>query len=242
MNPIPFNLRRIVWLASFHKSGNTWVRAFLANYFAPKGAEVGLNQLFDEVVSDVRQDFFDQAAGRPFRGATFDDSIALRPKVLRPAVIGLLLVLFLDMQFRSAEGTWIAPLMDWEVAWQNRFVVVTAGVVFVALVFMTLTWLLRKHLGVVVASMFGVTILATVPDFVVVASRDRDRLHADRNRREVGQRPTCDREHFELVVGNIDREQFAAVGCHRDRPNRTTLEGYKVGLGQRGDCNRQTNE
>jgi hypothetical protein len=77
------NLRRIIWVASFHKSGNTWVRAFLANYFAPKGAEVGINQLFDEVVSDVRQDFFDKAAGRPFKGGTIDDSIALRPKVQR---------------------------------------------------------------------------------------------------------------------------------------------------------------
>ena len=77
------NLRRIIWLASFHKSGNTWVRAFLANYFAPKGGEVGINQLFDEVVSDVRQDFFDQAAGRVFRGETFDDSIGLRPKAQR---------------------------------------------------------------------------------------------------------------------------------------------------------------
>ncbi len=77
------NQRRIIWLASFHKSGNTWVRAFLANYFASKGAEIGINQLFDEVVSDVRQDFFDQAAGRVFRGGDFDDSIALRPKVQR---------------------------------------------------------------------------------------------------------------------------------------------------------------
>jgi len=77
------NLRRIIWLASFHKSGNTWVRAFLANYFAPGGAQVGINQLFDEVVSDVRQDFFDQAAGRVFKGRGFDASIALRPKVQR---------------------------------------------------------------------------------------------------------------------------------------------------------------
>jgi hypothetical protein len=77
------NLGRIIWVASFHKSGNTWMRAFLANYFALKGVEVGINQLFDEVVSDVRQDFFDRAAGRPFHGAKFDDSILLRPKVQR---------------------------------------------------------------------------------------------------------------------------------------------------------------
>ena len=77
------NLQRIIWVASFHKSGNTWARAFLANYFAPKGAEIGINELFDEVVSDVRQDFFDKAAGQPFKGRGFDDSIGLRPKVQR---------------------------------------------------------------------------------------------------------------------------------------------------------------
>jgi hypothetical protein len=77
------DLRRIIWVASFHKSGNTWTRAFLANYFAAEGAEVGINQLFDEVASDVRQHFFDKAAGRPFKGQSFDDSIRLRPSVQR---------------------------------------------------------------------------------------------------------------------------------------------------------------
>ena len=51
-------LNRIIWLASFHKSGNTWLRAFLANYFAPRAGDVSINRLFDEIVSDVRQDFF----------------------------------------------------------------------------------------------------------------------------------------------------------------------------------------
>jgi hypothetical protein len=77
------SLRRIIWLASFHKSGNTWTRGFLANYFAPKPGQVTLNQLYDEIGSDVRQDFFDKAAGKPFSGEIFDDSIRLRPKVQR---------------------------------------------------------------------------------------------------------------------------------------------------------------
>jgi hypothetical protein len=74
---------RIIWLASFHKSGNTWLRAFLANYFAPKSGDVGINRLFDEIGTDVRQDFYNQAAGKPFRGETLDDSLLLRPKVQR---------------------------------------------------------------------------------------------------------------------------------------------------------------
>lgn len=35
----------VYWLASYPKSGNTWVRAFLSNYFAPGDAAVGINQL-----------------------------------------------------------------------------------------------------------------------------------------------------------------------------------------------------
>ncbi len=77
------SLQRIIWIASFHKSGNTWTRAFLANYFAPKGKKVSINELMSITTTDVRQDWYDKAAGKPFQGEIFDDSIALRPKVQR---------------------------------------------------------------------------------------------------------------------------------------------------------------
>ncbi len=75
--------QNIVWIASFHKSGNTWTRAFLANYFAPKGKKITINELMSITTTDVRQDWYDKAAGKPFKGETFDDSIALRPRVQR---------------------------------------------------------------------------------------------------------------------------------------------------------------
>ncbi len=77
------NLRRIIWIASFPKSGNTWTRSFLANYFLPEGETLGINELKRFTTADVRQDFFDKAAGRPFRARNFDEWLALRPKVLR---------------------------------------------------------------------------------------------------------------------------------------------------------------
>lgn len=77
------DLRRILWLASFPKSGNTWVRSFLANYFAPDGQTLDINSLRRFTTADVRQDFFDRAAGRPFTARDFDDWLALRPAVLR---------------------------------------------------------------------------------------------------------------------------------------------------------------
>ena len=77
------DLRRIFWLASFPKSGNTWVRSFLANYFQPPGKTLDINSLRQFTTSDVRQDFFDKANGRPFRGKTMEEWIKVRPKALR---------------------------------------------------------------------------------------------------------------------------------------------------------------
>jgi hypothetical protein len=77
------NLQRIIWLASFPKSGNTWARSFLANYFQPPGKSLDINSLRQFTTADVRQDFFDRANGRPYRGKTIEDWIKVRPEALR---------------------------------------------------------------------------------------------------------------------------------------------------------------
>lgn len=76
------DLRRILWLASFPKSGNTWTRSFLANYFSPQGQSLDINHLRKFTTADVRQDFFDRAAGRPFVARDFDDWLIMRQKAL----------------------------------------------------------------------------------------------------------------------------------------------------------------
>lgn len=77
------DLRRIVWLASFPKSGNTWTRSFLAHYFMPPGQAPDINNLRRFTTADVRQDFFDRAAGRPFVAQTFDDWLLMRVKAVK---------------------------------------------------------------------------------------------------------------------------------------------------------------
>lgn len=76
-------LRRIIWLASYPKSGNTWVRSFLANYFLPPGQTLDINSLRRFTTADVRQDFFDRANSGPFHGRRIEDWLRLRPQVLR---------------------------------------------------------------------------------------------------------------------------------------------------------------
>ncbi|MGF1500540.1 MAG: sulfotransferase domain-containing protein [Paracoccaceae bacterium] len=74
--------QRIIWLSSFPKSGNTWTRSFLAHYLMPPGEAPDINNLRKFTTSDIRQDFFDKAAGRPFTASDFDDWVTMRQKVL----------------------------------------------------------------------------------------------------------------------------------------------------------------
>jgi hypothetical protein len=59
------------------------VRSFLANYFQPPGKSLDINNLRQFTTADVRQDFFDRANGRPYRGRTIEDWIKVRPEALR---------------------------------------------------------------------------------------------------------------------------------------------------------------
>ncbi|MEL7347230.1 MAG: sulfotransferase domain-containing protein [Pseudomonadota bacterium] len=77
------NAQRIIWLASFPKSGNTWLRSFLAQYFMPQGKAPDINALREFTTGDVRIDFFERAAGRkPFVAADFDEWLKVRQKAL----------------------------------------------------------------------------------------------------------------------------------------------------------------
>lgn len=71
----------ILWLASFPKSGNTWVRALLANYFTGGEKPVGINTLQDFTVADTNVQAYERAAGRPLpNNATLEDIMPLKAK------------------------------------------------------------------------------------------------------------------------------------------------------------------
>lgn len=75
--------RNIIWIASFPKSGNTWVRAFLGNYFKPTGKTLSINELSSITTSDIRNDWFDLAAGKPFVAHSMGEWAQMRTKVQR---------------------------------------------------------------------------------------------------------------------------------------------------------------
>ena len=72
----------IVWLASYPKSGNTWMRAFLHNFFFNAKRPVNLNKLQGQVSqSDGMLMWFQMLDKRPCEEWTTEDVARMRPKV-----------------------------------------------------------------------------------------------------------------------------------------------------------------
>lgn len=71
----------ILWLASYPKSGNTWLRAFLANYIHNPDAPLPIDDLQKFNFSDGIAAHFEKVATRSVVTMTFSEIQALRPKV-----------------------------------------------------------------------------------------------------------------------------------------------------------------
>lgn len=111
----------IVWLASYPKSGNTWLRAFLSNLVANRATPLNPDELRDFTDEEARAGRFTELAGRPNTELSPEDIAALRPEV--HALIA-----------RDAQGTRLVkthnlcgsfegyPLFNWQV---------TAGAIYV---------------------------------------------------------------------------------------------------------------
>jgi hypothetical protein len=71
----------ILWLASYPKSGNTWLRAFLANLVANRAEPLRPSELRNYTDEEVKAERFSELAGRPNTELTTDEIAALRPQV-----------------------------------------------------------------------------------------------------------------------------------------------------------------
>lgn len=111
----------IVWLASYPKSGNTWLRAFLANLVANRAAPLKPDELRAYTDEEARADRFSQLAGKPNTELSTLELMALRPDVqalIAQAAQGTRLVKTHNM-CGTFEGL---PLFNWQV---------TAGAIYV---------------------------------------------------------------------------------------------------------------
>jgi len=71
---------KIVWLASYPKSGNTWVRAFLLNYVQDSATPASINDLADVSVPEPLMTFFQPFAAEPVQNFSAEKIQALRPR------------------------------------------------------------------------------------------------------------------------------------------------------------------
>ena len=71
----------ILWLASYPKSGNTWIRAFLANLVANRPTPLPLSELPNYGRLEADPELYTRVAGKPSTELDFDALCALRPAV-----------------------------------------------------------------------------------------------------------------------------------------------------------------
>jgi hypothetical protein len=76
------DLKKIVWLASYPKSGNTWFRVFLSNLFSESDTPVSINELHTTPIASSRS-LFDDHAGVHSSDLSPDEIEELRPEVYR---------------------------------------------------------------------------------------------------------------------------------------------------------------
>ncbi len=73
----------IIWLASYPKSGNTWLRLFMENLFRNAMQPVPINDLRVARFGDAAYPIYEQVAGRLLEGASDAEFNALREPVQR---------------------------------------------------------------------------------------------------------------------------------------------------------------
>ena len=71
---------KIIWLASYPKSGNTWVRAFLHNLLRNPDSAYDINKITDFTTSDSSIEWYKMHDRRPWPEWSADEVAALRRK------------------------------------------------------------------------------------------------------------------------------------------------------------------
>ncbi|MEM7499247.1 MAG: sulfotransferase domain-containing protein [Pseudomonadota bacterium] len=104
--------RALYWLASYPKSGNTWTRIFLANYLFDRKTPMPINQVHRIGMGDAIPKAYAPFAGGPFDPTSHEQSITIRPRMLRALASGDADLMFVKTHNarRSVLGEALIPL------------------------------------------------------------------------------------------------------------------------------------
>jgi len=105
------DLKKIVWLASYPKSGNTWFRVFLSNLLLKENHPSDINNLFATPIASNRE-LFDEATGLSSSDLTSDEIDNLRSGVYEFASKNSN-----DLLFQKVHDAWLCaksgePMFD----------------------------------------------------------------------------------------------------------------------------------
>jgi len=74
--------KNLVWLASYPKSGNTWLRSLVTNYALNREAPAPINRLSDLTFGDSSGPHVGRIGGKPHTAMTIEEEVRARPKLL----------------------------------------------------------------------------------------------------------------------------------------------------------------
>lgn len=74
-------MKNVVWLASYPKSGNTWLRVFIANLLQNSTSPLDINQLWKMIPIASSRKVFDEILGIDSSLLSFEEIDCLRPEV-----------------------------------------------------------------------------------------------------------------------------------------------------------------
>lgn len=172
--------RSIVWLASYPKSGNTWTRAFLANYLLNRQTPMPINEIHRLGMGDSSANAYAMVARGPFDPADPKQSIALRDRVLKGIVANKADVNFVKTHNirRSAMGVELIPAKFTRAAvyiLRNPLAIVPSFARHYSLTMEETVMALNREDHVVYGSQGGVTqFLGTWSEHVLSWTRARD--------------------------------------------------------------------
>ncbi len=106
----PSGKKSIVWLASYPKSGNTWLRIFLANYLANQDEPLPINKAYRFTLSDSAARYYKEVSGGRLDTSDAAASVQYRERVLLSFMASGADVNLVKTHNRRAVG-WGIPLI-----------------------------------------------------------------------------------------------------------------------------------